>query len=300
MRDLEIRGAGNLLGHEQSGHISSVGFEMYSAMLEDAVRELKGVEPAYVPPPITIELPFSAYIPSSFISDQAEKIEAYRKVNAVLTRQDALDLAEELQDRFGRLPEEVANLIAVAEIKAMAREVDVASIGIEAEDRSGEAMIAVRFAEGRHFQNLADGERMARIFPGLMPIPMSRTAPLLMRYRELKAPAIVDNLRRLMEEIARTKLRDRLFAEKVDQGEKPEVAARKAMLESGIIIPEGMSSEHAAKKQKQAPQARPVRYDEEPLKPVGQMRPPELYNRKLAIAGKRQPGGEEAGKKEGK
>ena len=300
MRDLEIRGAGNLLGHEQSGHISSVGFEMYSAMLEEAVRELKGEQPSYIPAPITIDLPFSAYIPSGFIPDQAEKIDAYRKVNAVLTRQDALELAEELADRFGRLPPEVLNLIAVAEIKAMAREVDVASIGLEAEDRSGEAMIAVRFAEGKNFQNLADGERIARNFPGLMPIPMSRTAPLLMRYRELKAPEIEDNLRRLMGEIARTNLRDRLFSEKVSAGEKLEVAARKAMQESGIVIPEGMSADHSARKPKQGPPPRPARYDEEPLKPVGQAKPPALYNRKLAIAGKMPPVKDEKGTKKDK
>ncbi len=300
MRDLEIRGAGNLLGHEQSGHISSVGFEMYSAMLEEAVRELKGEQPAYVPAPITIDLPFSAYIPSSYIPDQAEKIEAYRKVNAVLIRQDALELAEELADRFGRLPKEVANLIAVAEIKAMAREVDVASIGIEAEDRSGEAMIAVRFAEGKSFQNLADGERITRLFPGLMPVPVSRTAPLLMRYRELDAPAIADNLRRLMGEIARTRLRDRIFHDRLEAGERLEIAASKAIAESGIVIPEGMPEDRGQRKQRQGPPPRPIRYDEEPMRPIGQVKPPELYNRKLAIAGKRPSDKDASGKKEGK
>ncbi|MCK7488769.1 MAG: hypothetical protein MZU97_27200 [Bacillus subtilis] len=98
MRDLEIRGAGNLLGREQSGHIASVGFEMYSAMLEEAVRELKGERPSLQPASVSIELPLDAYIPSSYIQDQAEKIEVYRKINTIVTAEEAKELADELAD----------------------------------------------------------------------------------------------------------------------------------------------------------------------------------------------------------
>lgn len=120
MRDLAIRGAGNLLGAEQHGFIASVGFDLYSQMLKEAIDELKGEikEEIKVEPQIEIEV--DAYLPSEYIQDAMQKIEMYKKFANVHTIQEAYELEEELHDRFGDIPRQVQNLLSVARIKAYA------------------------------------------------------------------------------------------------------------------------------------------------------------------------------------
>jgi len=121
MRDLEIRGAGNILGGEQHGHIVSIGFELYARMLEQAISELKGDEaPSALPAP-TIELKVSAYIPDSFIPENKRKIEIYKKIALVESLEETLEVEEEIEDRFGDLPLEVSNLLNVVRIKLLAK-----------------------------------------------------------------------------------------------------------------------------------------------------------------------------------
>ncbi len=131
MRDLEIRGAGNLLGPEQHGHIAAVGFELYSRLVEEAVRELKGTAKEEEKQDPFIDLPVSAFIGDDYISDPRQKIDLYRKINAATTLEDLGDLEEEFQDRFGELPEPSRNLLSIARIKALARDMKVASITTE-------------------------------------------------------------------------------------------------------------------------------------------------------------------------
>ena len=122
MRDLSIRGAGNLLGAEQHGFIASVGFDLYSQMLKDAIEELKG-EPQKeeeVHPEITITI--DAFIPSDYIQDGKQKIEMYKKFAAASSFDDLDDLTEELIDRFGIIPQSVMNLLHVAKLRVYARE----------------------------------------------------------------------------------------------------------------------------------------------------------------------------------
>ena len=116
MRDLEIRGAGNLLGDEQSGHVAAVGFELYCQMLEDATEELRqgieqgdGLGPEREP--VRVELDVDAYVPNDYIPFEAAKIEVHRRVAAARERGELRALREELADRFGPLPEPVSNLI---------------------------------------------------------------------------------------------------------------------------------------------------------------------------------------------
>jgi transcription-repair coupling factor (superfamily II helicase) len=131
MRDLEIRGAGNLLGPEQHGHIAAVGFELYSRLVEEAVRELKGgVEEEEKQEPF-IDLPVSAFIDDDYVTDSRQKIDLYRKINAAKTIEDLNDLEEEFEDRFGDLPEPSRNLLSIARIKTLARDMMVASIAKE-------------------------------------------------------------------------------------------------------------------------------------------------------------------------
>lgn len=127
MRDLEIRGAGNILGAEQSGQIAAVGFDLYCQMLEEAVREAKGEEqPAEKT--VTIDVQVKAYIPWEYISDNGVKINFYQRINAVKEKEELSQLAEELKDRFGPLPDAVINLLQIAAIKLAATLSKIVSI----------------------------------------------------------------------------------------------------------------------------------------------------------------------------
>jgi len=136
MRDLEIRGAGNLLGPEQHGQIGAVGFEMYCRLLEEAIREKKGEVVPELPEPV-IEIPVDAYIPSDYISDHKQKVEIYKKMAAIQTVEAADAIVEELTDRFGDPPQPVLNLTYLAKIKIMARIAGIASITKERQEYIG-------------------------------------------------------------------------------------------------------------------------------------------------------------------
>lgn len=127
MRDLEIRGAGNILGAEQSGQIAAVGFDLYCRMLEDAVREAKGEE---LPEEktVTIDIQARAYIPQEYIAENGIKIDFYQRINAVKEKEDLQQLGDELRDRFGELPGAVINLLKITAIKLDAAISKVASI----------------------------------------------------------------------------------------------------------------------------------------------------------------------------
>lgn len=116
MRDLEIRGAGNLLGTEQSGHIASVGYELYCQLLEAAVRERRKL-PAKIKTDVDIDLPIEAYLPDSFVTENKEKVELYRRLSQVQSFKDVKAIKMELRDRFGKLPPAVLRLIKLSELR---------------------------------------------------------------------------------------------------------------------------------------------------------------------------------------
>jgi transcription-repair coupling factor (superfamily II helicase) len=127
MADLEIRGAGNLLGDEQSGHVAAVGFEMYAQMLEEAVNELRG-EQAAVTAPVRVDLPVTAYVPPEYIAYEATKIDAHRRIARAADLDQLGDVEAELTDRFGAPPEPVANLLALQAIRLKAAELGAAAV----------------------------------------------------------------------------------------------------------------------------------------------------------------------------
>lgn len=129
MRDLEIRGAGSILGAEQHGHIAAVGFDLYSRLLQEAVREAKGEETARVVE-TTIELPVEAYIPGPYISDTNQKVEIYKRLASLTSPADLAGLADELIDRFGDLPAPVLNLLAVAKVRILAGGLRIKTISL--------------------------------------------------------------------------------------------------------------------------------------------------------------------------
>jgi transcription-repair coupling factor (superfamily II helicase) len=120
MRDLAIRGAGNLLGAEQHGFIASVGFDLYSQMLAEEVEALKGQAPQAKEVLPTIDLKLDAYLPSEYITDSMQKIEMYKKFASIKTIAEVNDLEEEIEDRFGDLPLQVRYLLTVSRLKAYA------------------------------------------------------------------------------------------------------------------------------------------------------------------------------------
>jgi transcription-repair coupling factor (superfamily II helicase) len=127
LRDLEIRGAGNLLGPEQSGHIAAVGFDLYARMMAEAVSELKGAQPDEFPR-IRIDLPVDAFIPASYIARESLRMDAYRRIEKVRSPEDAESLREELEDRYGPPPESVGNLLIVAELRAFLAEHGISEV----------------------------------------------------------------------------------------------------------------------------------------------------------------------------
>ena len=121
MRDLELRGAGNLLGAQQHGHMNAVGYDLYCKMLNEAVKEAKGIHTMEDFEP-SVDLNVDAYIPDSYISNEFQKLDIYKRIAGIETQQDYDDMLEELLDRFGEPGKAVLNLLAIAKLKAIAHQ----------------------------------------------------------------------------------------------------------------------------------------------------------------------------------
>jgi len=153
--DLELRGAGNLLGGEQHGHINAVGFDMYVRMLEDTVRELRGEE---VAPEIhsSLNLGLDLRIPSGYIADENQRLRAYKRIAQAVDVAERLKVEQELADRYGPVPGDVLHLLKYSGIKTAAEK-----IGIEAIDRRA-SILNVKF----HEETSVDGERLMALVSG--------------------------------------------------------------------------------------------------------------------------------------
>ncbi len=157
MKDLEIRGAGNLLGGEQSGHIADVGFDLYVRLVGEAVAEFKGggeAEP--VLNEVRIELPIDAHLPHDYIESERLRLEMYRRLAEVRSDADVDQIAEEMVDRYGEPPQEVVSLQLVARFRARAREAGIAEVTIAGQERPLRAGVSCR--ESRQI-------RLSRVYP---------------------------------------------------------------------------------------------------------------------------------------
>ena len=128
LKDLEVRGAGNLLGRQQSGDILSVGFDLYIKLLDEAIRNLEKGEKDDQPPEVYLELDYTGYIPDSYVDDPTEKMEVYKRIASVGTETELETVQGELEDRYGPLPEEVNSLLSLAEIRIICRKLFVSSL----------------------------------------------------------------------------------------------------------------------------------------------------------------------------
>jgi transcription-repair coupling factor (superfamily II helicase) len=230
MKDLEIRGAGNLLGGEQSGHIEGVGFDLYVRMVGEAVAEYRAEQSGQAPPPteVRVELPIDAHIPHSYVPGERLRLDAYRRIadagacSADPTAANNVEAAivairEELTDRYGPVPEQVENLLAVARFRAHARAAGVAEVTL--------AGPHVRFSpvELRDSQQV----RLMRLYPRTLVKPTVRTIlvprPTTGRIggSPVIGPALLDWARELVDAV----LADSAWAARVP-GEPPAPARR--------------------------------------------------------------------------
>ena len=142
-RDLEIRGAGNLLGEAQSGHIAAVGYDLYCRLVNEAVAELRG-DTIPAPPAVGIEVPVDAHIPAEYISREAARLEAYRRLASVTEHAELDDIRAEWTDRFGPVPEPAESLLSIGRLRVECLQAGVSEVVVTR--RGGGALTAARFA----------------------------------------------------------------------------------------------------------------------------------------------------------
>jgi len=202
MKDLEIRGAGNLLGGEQSGHIAGVGFDLYVRLVGEAVADFRGDGRDAAPAEIKIELPVDAHLPHDYVPGERLRLEAYKKLAAVVDESAVEEIEAELRDRYGVPPEPVLNLLEVARLRTVARTAGIGDVALQGN--------AVRFGP----VDLRDSQqmRLQRLYPGtvvkdalhtiLVPKPMTarvggqplRDQAVLRWATDLVRAVLLDNL----------------------------------------------------------------------------------------------------------
>ena len=166
MKDLEIRGAGNFLGPEQSGHVYAIGLELYTQMIERAVQELRTGQPISEPPAVTIDLPIPALIPEHYVSDRDTRIRLYRRLASTSTARELRSMESEMRDRFGPLPEEAINLIKLIDLKIVAAKAGVTAI------RAADNEVIIKTDNPPPAERLAHW-RGVRVVPGQVRVEIS-------------------------------------------------------------------------------------------------------------------------------
>ncbi len=175
MRDLEIRGAGNLLGAEQSGHMEAVGYDLYCKMLNEAVKEAKGVvvEEKFE---TAIDINTSAYIPPTYVANELQKLDIYKRIAGIESEEEAEEMLEELIDRFGEPPKSVQNLLTIARLKYLAH-----SLYVKEVTQKGDELKLVMYEK-------------AKIDPGRIPELIQNHAPFLVFVPDTKNPCFIYKL----------------------------------------------------------------------------------------------------------
>jgi transcription-repair coupling factor (superfamily II helicase) len=188
--DLELRGAGNLLGGQQSGHIEAVGFELYTTMLERTVRELKG-EIREETPEAQLNLGLNIRIPADYIAEENQRLRMYKRVAGVETEGQLTDVAGELGDRYGAPPPPVRNLLEYAGLRLLSQRIGVAQI-----ERRRDA-VSIRFTESA----TVDPERLARFVAGEPGSQFTPAGVLKFSLKDKQPEEVLTRLRSLLEQL---------------------------------------------------------------------------------------------------
>jgi transcription-repair coupling factor (superfamily II helicase) len=163
MRDLEIRGAGNLLGESQSGHIAAVGYDLYCQMVTEAVSEMKGERPADAPTEIKLDVPTDAYLPADYVTKEELRLEAYRRLAGVTSAAEVEDIRAEWQDRYGPLPQPAAALLEVGHLRAECHRLGIDDIQISSSASTGGsaklAPLELKLSETMRLRRISKGAK---------------------------------------------------------------------------------------------------------------------------------------------
>lgn len=195
MRDLEIRGAGNLLGAEQSGQMAAVGYDMYCRLMREAVAEIRGQKPETYNE-ASVEVTINAYVPPAYISDEIQRIEVYKRIAAVDGLNTAKAMREELTDRYGVVPKTVENLILISLIKSFASKAGIASV-----TRNGKEF-TLKYGEGSRI-SVKSLIKVLDEYKGTAQLRSSEPPYILYRPRE----HVMDALLRFLKDIRRCIIR---------------------------------------------------------------------------------------------
>ena len=154
MRDLEIRGAGNLLGEAQSGHIAAVGYDLYCQLVTEAVSEMKGEEIAPIVPELKLDVATNAYLPTDYVSKEESRLDAYRRLASVTSHEHVADIRDEWIDRYGPLPEAALALIQVGELRAECHRIGLRELTV-ADGRARMLPVALKASQQMRLTRLA-------------------------------------------------------------------------------------------------------------------------------------------------
>jgi transcription-repair coupling factor (superfamily II helicase) len=194
MRDLEIRGAGNLLGPEQHGHMESVGYDMYCRLLDEAVREIKGDAVSGEDEEISIDINVSAYIDDTYINSETQKIDMYKKIAAIQDEADIMDVEDELIDRYGDMPTPVKNLIRIIYLKIMAKACGFTAV----QEKNDTLILQFRTGAALSLENLS---KLMEKYKRKLLFTASSTPYITFRTTGLTCENILGNIKILLQDI---------------------------------------------------------------------------------------------------
>ena len=191
LRDLEIRGTGNILGSEQHGHITAVGYDMYCKLVEEAVQKLKG-EKIEEKVETRINLPIEAYLPDEYVPDSRQKVALYKKIAALETEVDRKELEEEMIDRYGKIPEPVEMLLEIADLKQLSQQLGVDGIV------AGEESIKITFDEAK---TSLDPRRLIRLIEEDRRISITPPARMTVWMQGAQGKTLLYELKRVLDKL---------------------------------------------------------------------------------------------------
>lgn len=191
LKDLEIRGAGNMMGSSQHGHMAAVGYDLYCRMLEDSIKLIKG-EIDKEPVETTVELKVDAYIPDNYIENEVQKIEVYKKIAAISSYEDMLDIKEELEDRFYDIPPSVYNLMDIAYIRSIGKE-----LGIESIKESKNEVVFTFQNEDRVDKNVL--KALVKTYFGKIVLKMNKKLSFGYTLKDVKRENLLSNVKEIVK-----------------------------------------------------------------------------------------------------